>query len=43
MSFDNVLANVKVVKLISPLQGFRMTDERKKVYDFSDSYYTSEM
>ena len=36
MSFDNVLASVQSGA------GISVTNERKKVYDFSDSYYTAE-
>ena len=42
MSFDNVLANVQSGKADIAIAGISVTDERKKVYDFSDSYYTSE-
>ena len=42
MSFDNVLASVQSGKADIAIAGISVTDERKKVYDFSDSYYTSE-
>ena len=41
MSFDNVLASVQSGKADIAIAGISVTDERKKVYDFSDSYYTS--
>ena len=42
MSFDNVLASVQSGKSDIAIAGISVTDGRKKVYDFSDSYYTSE-
>ena len=42
MSFDNVLASVQSGKADIAIAGISVTNERKKVYDFSDSYYTSE-
>ena len=37
-----VLASVQSGKADIAIAGISVTDERKKVYDFSDSYYTSE-
>ena len=42
MSFDNVLASVQSGKADIAIAGISVTDERKKAYDFSDSYYTAE-
>ena len=42
MSFDNVLASVQSGKADIAIAGISVTNERKKVYDFSDSYYTAE-
>lgn len=42
MSFDNVLASLQNGKADIAIAGISVTEERQKVYDFSDTYYTSE-
>lgn len=42
MSFDNVLASLQNGKADIAIAGISVTKERQNVYDFSDSYYTSE-
>ncbi|MBM7643316.1 transporter substrate-binding domain-containing protein [Streptococcus loxodontisalivarius] len=41
MSFNNVLAAVKSGKADIAISGISATEERQKVYDFSDTYYES--
>ena len=42
MSFDNVLANVQSGKADIAISGISATEERQKIFDFSDTYYESE-
>lgn len=42
MSFDNVLASLQSGKADIAISGISATEERQKVYDFSDTYYESE-
>ena len=42
MSFNNVLASVTSGKADIAIARVSVTDERKKVYDFSDAYYEAE-
>jgi polar amino acid transport system substrate-binding protein len=42
MSFNNVLASVTSGKADIAIAGISVTDERKKAYDFSKSYYEAE-
>lgn len=42
MSFDNVLLSLKSGKADLAISGLSYTQERAKVYDFSDAYYTTE-
>lgn len=42
MSFDNVLASVQSGKADMAISGISATEERQKVFDFSDTYYESE-
>ncbi|MFQ8817540.1 MAG: transporter substrate-binding domain-containing protein [Streptococcus thermophilus] len=43
MSFDNVLANVQSGKADIAISGISATEERQKIFDFSDdAYYESE-
>ncbi|MGT2906541.1 transporter substrate-binding domain-containing protein [Streptococcus dentiloxodontae] len=42
MSFNNVLASLQSGKADIAIAGISVTDERKNIYDFSDSYYESE-
>lgn len=42
MSFNNVLASLQSGKADIAISGISATAERKKAYDFSDSYYESE-
>ncbi|MFD0845293.1 transporter substrate-binding domain-containing protein [Streptococcus saliviloxodontae] len=41
MSFNNVLASVKSGKADIAISGISATEERQKVYDFSETYYES--
>ena len=41
MSFDNVLSSLQSGKADLAISGISVTDERKKTFDFSDPYYTS--
>lgn len=42
MTFDNVLSSVQNGKADIAISGLSYTEERAKVYDFSESYYTTE-
>lgn len=42
MSFDNVLASLQSGKADIAISGISATEERQKVFDFSDTYYESE-
>lgn len=42
MSFDNVLLSLKSGKADMAISGLSYTDERAKIYDFSEAYYTTE-
>ncbi|MFC3927823.1 transporter substrate-binding domain-containing protein [Streptococcus caprae] len=41
LSFDNVLASLQAGKADIAIAGISVTDERKQVFDFSDTYYQS--
>ncbi len=42
MSFDNVLSSLQTGKADMAISGLSYTEERAKVYDFSDAYYETE-
>lgn len=42
MNFDNVLSSLQNGKADIAISGLSYTEERAKVYDFSESYYTTE-
>lgn len=43
MSFDNVLTSLQTGKSDIAISGLAVTDERKKSFDFSDSYYDTKI
>jgi polar amino acid transport system substrate-binding protein len=42
MSFDNVLSSLQTGKADMAISGLSYTEERAKIYDFSDAYYETE-
>ncbi|MGZ7153902.1 transporter substrate-binding domain-containing protein, partial [Streptococcus pyogenes] len=42
MNFDNVLSSLQNGKADIAISGLSYTEDRAKVYDFSESYYTTE-